>query len=213
MGKRLQEFLEHSRGILLDPGTWKSFIAEVIGTSVLIAIGCGSCIGKDWETNNPTIVQISFTFGLTVSTMVMCIGHVSGGHINPAVTVAMMATRRMSPIKGFLYVLAQLTGAIIGGAILKAITPPHFEGDLGQTTISAELRPFPEAVVVEGLITFALVLTVFASSDGGRSDLGGSIPLGIGLCVVFCHLFAVSLKMFLSYFELLSAGLHILNIY
>lgn len=200
MGKRLQEFLEQSRGTLVDPVTWKSFFAEIIGTSVLVAVGCGSCIGKDWETNNPTIVQISFTFGLTVSTMVTCIGHVSGGHINPAVTVAMMATRRMPLVKGFLYVLAQLIGSIIGSILLKAITPPDFEGDLGQTTISAELRPFPEAVVVEGLITFALVLTVFASCDGGRSDLG-SVPLGIGVCVVFCHMFAVSLNIFLLCFE------------
>ena len=177
---------------------WRGVLAELICTSLLVVVGCGSCIGKDWESNTPTNVQISFTFGLAVATLVRCIGHVSGGHINPAVTIAMLVTRRMTFVRAFLYIIAQLAGALIGASILRSVTPVRFEGDLGLTTISTEVRPFPDAVMVEGLITFALVFTIFASCDVNRNDVSGSIPVSIGFCVVFCHMFAVGWKMFLG---------------
>ena len=177
---------------LLSPDIWKDAIAEMVCTSILIIVGCGSCIGKDWASNTPTNVQISFTFGFAVATMVRCIGHISGGHINPAVTIAMLVTRRITLVRAFLYILAQLAGALVGSGILKGVTPVKFEGDLGLTTVSADLKPFPDAVVVEGLITFILVFTVFASCDANRNDIGGSVPLSVGLCVIFCHMFAVS---------------------
>lgn len=190
--KWIKVIIQRNVQALLNVDIWKAAIAEMICTSILIIVGCGSCIGKDWASNTPTNVQISFTFGFAVATMVRCIGHISGGHINPAVTLSMLVTRRITVARAFLYILAQLIGALIGSGILKVVTPVKFEGDLGLTTVSADLKPFPDAVVVEGLITFVLVFTVFASCDASRNDIGGSVPLSIGLCVVFCHMFAVS---------------------
>ena len=74
------------------PRFWRALFAEFLGTMLLTFVGCGSCIG--WEPK-PSVVQIALAFGLSVATMVWCIGSVSGGHINPAVTVAMLITRKV----------------------------------------------------------------------------------------------------------------------
>ncbi len=74
----------------------------------------------------PTMVQIAFCFGLIVATMVWCIGHVSGGHINPAVTVTLLITRKISVARAVLFVAAQCVGAIIGAAFLKVRTRVRF---------------------------------------------------------------------------------------
>jgi len=71
---------------------WRALIAEALGTFLLVLVGCGSCIGKDWESFSPTIVQISLTFGLAVATIVWGIAHVSGGHINPVSNYTLVET-------------------------------------------------------------------------------------------------------------------------
>lgn len=172
--------------------TWQGALAEVLGTAVLVLIGCGTCLGKDWEANNPTIVQISLTFGLAVATVVRGIGHVSGGHINPAVTCAMLMTRRATLFKALLYITAQCLGAVAGAGLLRVVTPPQYEGDLGQTSVSPLMSPFPGGYLVETVITFILVFTVFAACDANRQDPSGSTPLSIGFAVAICHMFAVS---------------------
>ena len=96
---------------------WRAVVAESLGTCFLVLVGCGSCV--PWEDSYaPSIVQISLAFGISVATMVWCIGHVSGGHINPAVTGAMLITRKISLAKACLYIMAQIVGAIAGAGIL-----------------------------------------------------------------------------------------------
>ena len=75
-----------------------------------------------WGDGIPSMIQIALCFGLIVGTMVWCIGHISGGHINPAVTVALLVTRKISVVKAVLFVVAQCLGAIIGAAFLKVNT-------------------------------------------------------------------------------------------
>lgn len=81
------------------------------------------------------MVLISLCFGLSIATMVQCFGHISGGHINPAVTVAMVCTRKISIAKSVFYIAAQCLGAIIGAGILYLVTPPSVVGGLGVTTV------------------------------------------------------------------------------
>ncbi|KAL3858935.1 hypothetical protein ACJMK2_009184 [Sinanodonta woodiana] len=187
---------------------WKAVAAEFVGTFILVLVGCGSCI-QNWSSGNyitlrindtdvnlinnyssADIVQIALAFGLSVATVICIIGHVSGGHVNPAVTSAMLITRRISLARAFLFIVIQLLGAMVGAGILRLVTPNERQEALGCTMLGPGVGGFMGAGV-ELCITFVLVLTVFAACDKQRKDLGGSFPLTIGLSVTMCHLFAI----------------------
>ncbi|OXA61536.1 aquaporin AQPAe.a [Folsomia candida] len=177
--------------IMKDRKIWKCLLAEFLGTLVLVFVGCGSCLNWDGPSGpGPSITQISLTFGLTVATMAQAIGHVSGCHINPAVTTGMLVANKMKPIKAALYVIFQCLGAISGAAILKAFTPEEIQGSLGMTVPNKEMA-VAQALGVEFVITLILVLTVFGVCDGNRDDIKGSAPLAIGLSITACHLAAI----------------------
>ena len=106
--------------------------AELIGTVFLVLIGCGSCLGHgylcppakdlDMKEANVDIVRIAFAFGLVVATLAQSIGHISGCHINPAVTVGLVTGRKMGVVKGSLYIVLQCVGALIGAGILQVFS-------------------------------------------------------------------------------------------
>ncbi|XP_054721442.1 aquaporin AQPAe.a-like [Uloborus diversus] len=168
----------------------KAVFAEFLGTAILVLVGCGSCVAGWDETYSPTIVQISLAFGVTVATVAQCIGGVSGGHINPAVTCAMMVTGRCTVLRSVLYIVGQCTGAVAGAAVLKGLTPEAQRGTLGSTQVHSGLNSV-QGAGVEFCITFILVLTVFAVCDENRLDVQGSVPLAIGFSVAACHCFAI----------------------
>jgi glycerol uptake facilitator-like aquaporin len=184
MNKIMQENIED----LCKPALWRAVVAEFFGTLFLVLLGCGAI-----ENNgNPiSIVQISLTFGLIYGSMVWCFNHVSGGHFNPAVSVAAMVCRRASVVRGLFFIIAQCVGAIAGAGILRGLTA-HDNAAMGVTTIKGNLTE-AQGFGIELLITFVLVFVVLASTDDKRCDLGGSAPLSIGLAVVAGHLYAVSI--------------------
>jgi aquaporin-4 len=159
---------------------------------ILVVVGCGTCMGgkDEWEKNEPTILQISMAFGLVVATVVWCLAHISGGHVNPAVTIAFLVTRKISLVRGLLYVFAQCVGALAGAGLLYGMTPAPLRGNMGMTHVSTGLDVV-KGFGVEFFITFVLVFTVFSSVDEKRTDLNGSTPLTIGFAVTVCHVFAI----------------------
>ena len=171
---------------------WAALLAEVIGTMFLVIGACGSALAPAKISNPPSdtsTVQISLGFGFSVATMVWVTAHVSGGHINPAVSFGMVITRKISFLRFILYVVCQCVGAIAGAAILKYTVPN--EGTIGTSQLANNVS-VGEGFGIELLITFVLVLTVFSCVDPGRTDKGGSIPLTIGISIAMCHLWAVS---------------------
>lgn len=116
---------------------WKSVSAEFLAMLIFVFLSLGSTI--NWggiEKPLPVdMVLISLCFGLSIATMVQCIGHISGGHINPAVTVAMVCTRKISLAKSVFYIVAQCLGAIAGAGILYLVTPSSVIGGLGVTQV------------------------------------------------------------------------------
>jgi len=180
----------------------QSLLAEFIGTLLLVFVACGSCMGGD-QKEPPTqlddqanIVRISLCFGITVATLAQTIGHVSGCHINPAVSLALIVGAKIGIVKGFLYIVFQCLGAICGAGILKGIVKTEIRGasGLGLTNLGPHVD-VGEAIVVEMLITAVLAMVVFgaAADQFNSANVKGSAPLAIGLSITGCHLFAIPL--------------------
>lgn len=172
---------------------WKAVSGEFIGMLIFVLLSLGSTINWSKEENPlpADLVLIALCFGLSIATMVQCFGHISGGHINPAVTIAMLCTRKISLAKSIFYIIAQCLGAIAGAGILYLITPANVAGNLGITTIEGRLSA-GHGLLIELIITFQLVFTIFASCDSKRMDLTGSVALAIGFSVAIGHLFAIN---------------------
>ena len=175
-----------------------TLLAEFLGTMFLVLVACGSALAPAGATLTlasqdvaatcgATTIQIALGFGFSVATMVWATAHVSGGHINPAVSFGFVVTRKISWIRFIFYVIMQAAGATLGAALLKGLVPDA--GSIGTSQLSGVSRG--QGFGMELLITFVLVFTVFASVDGGRGDIGGSVPLTIGVSIAMCHLWAV----------------------
>ncbi|KAK7945595.1 hypothetical protein WMY93_001323 [Mugilogobius chulae] len=172
---------------------WRAVSAEYLATLIFVFLGVGSTINWHAGKENPPpadLVLISLCFGLSIATMVQCFGHISGGHINPAVTAAMVVTRKLSLAKALFYVVAQCLGAVTGAGVLYMVTPAAVRGSFGVNDVNSDIS-VGHGLLVEMIITFELVFTVFATCDSKRTDLGGSAALAIGVAVAIGHLFGI----------------------
>lgn len=163
---------------------WRQLIAELFGTFLLTSIGIASCITitPDFQTH---VITIAITFGLIVATVVQAICHISGGHINPAVTIGLLFAGDIKFLKAIFYVVVQVLGASAGAAFIRLAIPDHID-DLG-LTVPTEGIGDGQAILIEALITFLLLLVVQGVCDARRNDIKGSGPLAIGLCITACH--------------------------
>jgi len=164
---------------------WQACFAEFLGIMIFVLIACGSCISGSAD-----LVSISLCFGFSIASIVWAICHVSGGHINPAVTMGFLITRKISLARGIFYILSQVVGAIVGAVILNELFPHPQDSSLGSSLVS-EGVDVEKAFGIEFFLGFIFVFVVLSSCDDGRSDRGGSIPLAVGLTIAMCHLCAV----------------------
>ena len=174
---------------------WTAVLAEFLGTFLLVLVGCGSTL---YEIN---ITKLALSFGLCVATIVWTIANVSGGHINPAVTVGFLVTRKITIARALLYIIAQTIGAVVGAGVLKVLTTDNnriYNGNFGTPSLNHGTDA-GQGFGIELIITFVLVFAVFSSVDSLRKDIGGSIPLTIGFSISMCHLWAVSILILLQY--------------
>ncbi|XP_032238297.1 aquaporin AQPAe.a isoform X1 [Nematostella vectensis] len=168
---------------------WVSVFAEFLATFFFVFMVCGSCLL--WDKNDPPAVQhIALCAGLGIATWAMAVGHWSGGHINPAVTVGFLSSNKIAILQGVCYIVAQFFGGIAGSAMLYGLTPVDKRGTLGATVPNAGVST-GQAFGIEFLLTFLLVLTIFATTDAKRNHYGYEVPLAIGLCVTVCHLVGI----------------------
>lgn len=113
---------------------WRAVFAEFYGTMFFIFFGLGAALR--WTSGAYYVLHVSFCFGLAAATFIQSIGHISGGHINPAVTFAYVVSSQMSLFRAFFYICAQCLGALAGAAVLYGVTPGNMRGNLALNTVS-----------------------------------------------------------------------------
>jgi len=169
----------------------KKYIAEFLGTLVLVLFGTGIAVVSGGD-----LVATSLAFGLAIVAEAYVIGNISGCHVNPAVSLAMLISKKLD-VKDFVcYVVSQVLGAIAGTAILFFILSntnlgttqlgANFYGELSATNIS-----LVAAIVTEIVLTFVFIYTILGvTSDDSKSNIAGLV---IGLTLTFVHLIGIPL--------------------
>ncbi|KAF9795100.1 hypothetical protein SFRURICE_004472, partial [Spodoptera frugiperda] len=158
---------------------------------LLNLFGCGACINIiQGSSAPPNIVLIALAFGLAVFASVSAIGHISGGHINPAVTLGLASTGRVKIARAILYIIAQCAGAAAGSGLLKALTPDRAAGTLGTTGLGADVTAL-QGFGIEFFLGFVLIFVVCGVCDPNKPDSKATAPLAIGLTVTLGHLLAI----------------------
>ena len=163
-------------------------LAEFVGTFALIFVGAGAVLVAAPSGSSGT-VEIAFANGLVIAVMVSAVGHISGGHFNPAVTLGFLATGRLSPVVAGAYWVAQFASAAAAAAVLKWAFPNDLQGTLGSPAVGPGFEP-EAALIIEAVLTFFLVWVVFATAADPRGTFKSIAGLAIGLVIVFDALMA-----------------------
>lgn len=174
----------------------KKYLAEMVGTMVLVLMGCGSAVFAGGAAAGcgagVGTLGVALAFGLSVIAMAYCIGNISGCHINPAITLGVWMSGRMSGKDAGMYMVFQVIGAIIGSAILFALTSTG-ANDAGCTATGANTFDAGEgwqAFIAEAVFTFIFVLVVLGATDD-KKGAGNFAGLAIGLTLVLVHIVCI----------------------
>lgn len=163
----------------------------MVGTAVLVLMGCGTAVSLNCGVDTASVVGTSMAFGLAVVAMAYTIGGVSGCHINPAITLGCLLTKRISCKDATMYMIFQVLGAFIGSALLYALVSTSPELAQGTTTgANACSGTVINGLVAEIVLTMVFVLVVLGTTDAekGAGNLAG---LAIGLSLILVHLVGI----------------------
>ena len=166
----------------------RKYIAEFIGTFVLVLFACGTAAMTGCSTTvfNTAYVVTALAFGLVIVAMAYSIGNVSGCHINPAVSIAMLISGKMN-VKDFIgYVAAQFLGAIAGAGVLLALIGP----DKGLGANGLFENDILKSIIIEVILTFVFVIAILGVTS--KVENGKVAGLVIGLSLTLVHLFGIA---------------------
>jgi MIP family channel proteins len=164
----------------------KAIIAELVGTFLFVFVGAGSIVTASFiHASTPlTLLIAAFGNGLGLGLAITTVGHVSGGHLNPAVTIALWVSQRIGSVLAVLYIAAQLAGGALAGLALKAIFSQGIWGPVHMG--GANLDPhvsFGTGVLIEAILTFFLVFAVFGTAVDPRHPQVGGFAIGLVVTV------------------------------
>ncbi|KWA08214.1 aquaporin Z [Burkholderia territorii] len=176
----------------------RRFFAEMLGTSWLVLGGCGSAVlAAAFPSLGIGFAGVALAFGLTVVTMAYAIAHISGCHLNPAVTVGLTASGRFPAIDVVPYIFAQLIGATLGATVLWIIASGHPGFDVvasgfatnGYGARSPGHYSMLAAFVTEAVLTGTFLFVILGATDARAP--AGFAPIAIGLCLTLIHLISI----------------------
>ncbi|KAM9265029.1 lens fiber major intrinsic protein [Morus bassanus] len=167
---------------------WRAILAEFLGSLLYALLGLGASLR--WAPGPPSVLGAALAFGLAQATLVQALGHVSGGHVNPAITLAFLLASQLSLPRALGYLLAQLLGALAGAGVLYGVTPAPIRGTLGLNALHPNVG-LGQGTVVELLLTAQFVLCVLASFDDRHDGRPSSAALPVGFSLTLSHLFGI----------------------
>ena len=173
----------------------KRYLAEMIGTMVLVLMGCGTAVSLGCTSDNPelasTVVGTAMAFGLSVVAMAYTIGGISGCHINPAITLGCLMSGRISGKDAGMYMIFQTIGAIIGAAVLYLCTSTSGDVVVGTGANACQNGvSVMGGLVAEIVFTAVFVLVVLGTTDS-KKGAGNFAGLAIGLSLILVHLVCI----------------------
>lgn len=170
----------------------KKYMAETIGTMILVLMGCGSAVLNGGCGTPAQVLMVAMAFGLSVVAMAYTIGGISGCHINPAITLGCMLSGRMKAKEGIMYMVFQVMGALIGSTIIWILTSNI---DMNYATTTGANACAPGVSLIGGLIaevifSFVFVLVVLGTTDA-KKGAGNLAGLAIGLSLILVHIVCI----------------------
>jgi len=188
------------------PALWRGGVSEFFATLIFVFIGTGAVVSSQAQLGSssigvPNLTLIALAHGFAIMVLVYAVGEISGGHINPAVTWACLITNKVSFIRALIYVIAQLSGAVVGSALLKSIVPASYftKYGMGCHSINPDLT-VGQGFGAEVIFTFIFIFVVFATAispfagklaplSGGDAEYGpGKLtPFAVGMTILILH--------------------------
>jgi len=178
---------------------WRALLAEFVATMMFVFMGTGLLVSYNKDRTEggdlgAGLVSISLGFGIALSTMIYTVANISGGHLNPAVTIGLLLIRQIEIFKALGYVACQVGGGIVGTALMYGVMPDNVTEliHMGATSLGSGVTP-GEGCAIEICLTFILVFTVCATAElsGDLKSMGRFAPLAIGYSVLVDHMIGV----------------------
>jgi aquaporin Z len=162
----------------------KAAVAEFVATFALIFVGAGAVIVA--SSGQLDLVGVALAHGLVLAVMVSVTGHVSGGHVNPAVTIALWTAGKIGTQRGAVLILAQLVGAVMGALLLRYVVGggAFDAGGAGAPALAPGLA-VGKGIVLEAILTFFLVFVVFGTAVDDKGPWNKTAGFTIGLTIAF----------------------------
>jgi aquaporin Z len=162
----------------MDLDVLRRAVAEFVGTFALVFVGVGA-IATGAQSG---LVGIALAHGLVIAVMASAVGHISGAHFNPAVTLGFLVTRRMNVLLGAVYVVTQLLAAVLAMLLLQVIYPEEANLEAGVPQVNELVDPW-QGALLEAVLTFFLVWVIFATAADPRGTFKSIAGLAIGLTI------------------------------
>lgn len=177
---------------LLSLNDIRAALAELLGMMFFVFVGTGSVVAAKIFEMEPgaALITISLAHGIGIVVAIAWTAGISGGHMNPVVSLAFVITGHVKPLIGALYIVAQCVGAILGSLLLLWATPLGAEGNLGAHGLGAGANA-GEGFLLEALLTAFLLLVIYNVVRNRRGGMHMHAPLAIGLAVLIIHLAGV----------------------
>lgn len=162
--------------------SWQAVTAEAVGTFLFFFVGAGAVVLNDHPSGGGGLVGVALAHGLVLAVLVSALGAVSGGHFNPAVTVAVRLAGKIKPMRAAAYIVSQLVGALAAGLALRWVFPESSwaPSNIGTPALGAGIDILP-AIAIEAVLTVVLILTVFGTAVDARAPRIGGLAIGLAV--------------------------------